>query len=159
LAAQHGLRLPAPVWMAQVARLLPEVQPGDGSVSVPEGESSRLLEEGLAQLLLTLAEQRPICLFLDDLQWADAATGRFLYYLARQSEQRRVLLIAAYREGEVSGSDWLGSWVTEVQARRMATSLPLARLSEEEVATLLKQLAEDEASDALLRPLGERLHQ
>jgi regulation of enolase protein 1 (concanavalin A-like superfamily) len=58
----------------------------------------------------------------------------------------------------VVGSEWLRGWLTEVEAQRMATSLSLARLNEEEVASLLQQLAEDQASDALLRPLGERLH-
>jgi DNA-binding SARP family transcriptional activator/regulation of enolase protein 1 (concanavalin A-like superfamily) len=159
LARQHGLTLCAPVWMAQVARLLPEVQPEDRSPAMAEGESPRLLEEGIAQLLLTLAEQRPLCLFLDDLQWADKATGQLLHYLAHQTRTARVLLIGAYREGEVAESDWLRGWLTEVEAQRMATSLPLARLNEEEVASLLKQLAEDQASEALLRPLGERLHE
>jgi DNA-binding SARP family transcriptional activator/regulation of enolase protein 1 (concanavalin A-like superfamily) len=158
LAGQHGLTLPPPVWMGQVARLLPEVRLEAGGVTPVEGESPRLLEEGIAQLLLTLAEQRPLCLFLDDLQWADKATGQFLHYLAHQTRTARVLLIGAYREGEVAGSDWLRGWLTEVEAQRMATSLPLARLNEEEVASLLQQLAEDQASEALLRPLGERLH-
>ena len=78
LAAQQGLSLCAPVWLAQVARLLPDLRHGEVSVPAAEGESPRLLEEGMAQLLLTLAAQRPLCLFLDDLQWADSATGRFL---------------------------------------------------------------------------------
>jgi regulation of enolase protein 1 (concanavalin A-like superfamily) len=141
-----------------VARLLPEVRPEDGGPTAAEGESPRLLEEGIAQLMMTLAGQRPLCLFLDDLQWADKATGQLLHYLAHQTRTARVLLIGAYREGEVAGSDWLRGWLTEVEAQRMATSLPLARLNEEEVASLLKQLAEDQASETLLRPLAERLH-
>src|SRR5262249_34649661 len=147
----------APVWLGQVARLLPELRQGEGSLA--EGESARLLEEGMAQLLLTLAGQRPVCLFLDDLQWADAATGRFLHYLAHQTRQARILLMGSYREGEVPESDWLGPWLTEVEARRMAASLPLGRLTEEEVIRLLEQLAEGQASTALLGPLGEQLYE
>jgi predicted ATPase len=59
----------------------------------------------------------------------------------------------------VAESDWLGTWLTQVEAQRMATSLTLARLNGEEVRRLLAQLAEDGASDALLRSLGKRLYE
>jgi DNA-binding SARP family transcriptional activator len=159
LAEQKRLTLCAPVWLAHVARLLPELPQGEASLAMPEGESARLVEEGIAQLLLSLSTQRAVCLFLDDLQWADAATGRFLHFLARQSRQTRILLIGAYRDGEVADSDWLGQWLTEIEAQRMATSLTLARLNGEEAHRLLAQVAEDQAPDALLRSLGKRLYE
>jgi predicted ATPase len=43
-------------------------------------------------------------LFLDDLQWLDAATLTLLADLATQSEVRHVLLVGAYRDNEVDPS-------------------------------------------------------
>jgi DNA-binding SARP family transcriptional activator len=159
LAAEQRLTLCAPVWLAQVAQLVPEVAHLSGSLTETSMKSPRLLEEGMAQLLLALSAQRPLCLFLDDLHCADAGTGRFLHYLAHQSRHARILLIGSYLGGGVTRSEWLEAWVTEVEARRLATTLPLARLNAEEVARLLEQLAEGRASEALLQLLGEQLYE
>jgi DNA-binding SARP family transcriptional activator len=164
LARQHGLTLCAPVWLAQVARLLPELQAEheDGLLPAglgPAGEGPGLLEEGLAQFLVALSAQRPLCLFLDDLQWADLSTGRAVQLLSHRARHERLLVVGAYREGELAGSDWLGPWITEMQGQRLATSLSLPRLSETEVTLLLGQLAEGRASDAIVALLGERLHE
>jgi predicted ATPase/regulation of enolase protein 1 (concanavalin A-like superfamily) len=166
LANQHGLTLGAPVWQAQVAHLLPEMPHGEESLSASEADGPGLLEQSIVQLFMSLAAQRPLCLFLDDLQWADAATGRVLHALCHQARQAdllsqpaHVLLLASVREEEVAEGHWLGPWLTELQGQRMAAALPLSRLDEEEVARLLTELAEGNASETLLRSLSERLHQ
>ena len=43
----------------------------------------------------------PLVLFLDDLQWLDAATLNFLEYLFTQADTRHLLLVGAYRDNEV----------------------------------------------------------
>src|SRR5262249_9195875 len=148
---------------AQVTRLLPDLRHDGSSISQAEEDSPGLPEEGVAQLLLALSAQRPVCLFLDDLQWADPATGRVLYALCRQSRQAQILsrpahilLIGSYREGEVPENSWLGPWVTELQGQRLAEALPLLRLNAGEVVRLVEQLAEGGISEALLQPLSER---
>jgi len=45
--------------------------------------------------------EHPLALFLDDLQWLDAATLDLLEHLATHSEVRHLLLIGAYRDNEV----------------------------------------------------------
>src|SRR5262249_2218743 len=45
--------------------------------------------------------EHPLALFLDDLQWPDAATLDLLEDLLTQSEVRHLLLIGAYRDNEV----------------------------------------------------------
>jgi PAS domain S-box-containing protein len=49
-------------------------------------------------------KERPLALFLDDLQWLDAATLDLLEHLVTHSEVRRLLLVGAYRDNEVSPS-------------------------------------------------------
>jgi predicted ATPase/transcriptional regulator with GAF, ATPase, and Fis domain len=48
--------------------------------------------------------EHPLTLFLDDLQWLDAATLDLLEHLATNPEVRHLLLVGAYRDNEVSSS-------------------------------------------------------
>jgi PAS domain S-box-containing protein len=48
--------------------------------------------------------EHPLALFLDDLQWLDAATLEVLEHLITDPDVRNVLLIGAYRDNEVSPS-------------------------------------------------------
>ena len=49
-------------------------------------------------------QEHPLALFLDDLQWLDAATLDLLEDLVTHSEMRHLLLVGAYRDNEVSPS-------------------------------------------------------
>ena len=46
-------------------------------------------------------QEHPLALFLDDLQWLDAATLDLLEHLVTHSEVRHLLLVGAYRDNEV----------------------------------------------------------
>ena len=46
-------------------------------------------------------EEHPLALFLDDLQWLDAATLDLLEHLVTHPEVRHLLLVGAYRDNEV----------------------------------------------------------
>ena len=48
--------------------------------------------------------EHPLALFLDDLQWLDAATIDLLEHLVTHPEVRHLLLIGAYRDNEVDPS-------------------------------------------------------
>jgi PAS domain S-box-containing protein len=48
--------------------------------------------------------EHPLALFLDDLQWLDAATLDLLEHLLTHSDVRHLLLVGAYRDNEVSPS-------------------------------------------------------
>jgi predicted ATPase len=48
--------------------------------------------------------EHPLALFLDDLQWLDAATLELLEYLASDPDARHLMLVGAYRDNEVSSS-------------------------------------------------------
>jgi PAS domain S-box-containing protein len=48
--------------------------------------------------------EHPLALFLDDLQWLDAATLELLEHLITGPEVRHLLLVGAYRNNEVSSS-------------------------------------------------------
>jgi PAS domain S-box-containing protein len=48
--------------------------------------------------------EHPLALFLDDLQWLDAATLELLEHLTTDSDVRHLMLVGAYRDHEVSAS-------------------------------------------------------
>jgi PAS domain S-box-containing protein len=68
--------------------------------------------------------EHPLALFLDDLQWLDAATLDLLEHLATHPDVRHMLLVGAYRDNEVSPSHPLlrrlqaireaGAWVQDI---------------------------------------------
>ncbi|GLR85262.1 trifunctional serine/threonine-protein kinase/ATP-binding protein/sensor histidine kinase [Bradyrhizobium iriomotense] len=93
---------------AQVmATLIPELEPLIGlQMPVPElppQDAQRRFQLAFRQLLGVFARpEHPLALFLDDLQWLDAATLDLVEHLATQSELRHLLLVGAYRDNEVT---------------------------------------------------------
>jgi histidine kinase len=61
---------------------------------------------GLFEQLLSIlaSEERPLVMFIDDLQWADSGSLDLVYKLLTGSQVHSVLLIGAYRDNEVSPS-------------------------------------------------------
>jgi len=55
---------------------------------------------GLYWLVADLADRAPLMLAVDDAQWLDAASLRFLMYLAGRVDSLPVLLVVAVRQGE-----------------------------------------------------------
>jgi predicted ATPase/signal transduction histidine kinase len=68
------------------------------------------------------ADQRPLVLFLDDLQWADSGTLSVARRLLRAKDQRNLLLVFASR--------WVGSQVPQhVRAVLNCSSVPVTEIS------------------------------
>ena len=91
---------------------------------------------GLYWLASNLAERRPLLLAIDDAQWADPESLRWIAYLCRRLEELPILVALAAREEEPA-TDWslLEALIRDagVQAIRPAP------LSEAAVATLLAE--------------------
>ncbi|PSB11297.1 serine/threonine protein kinase, partial [filamentous cyanobacterium Phorm 46] len=61
------------------------------------------------------AKQHPLVVFLDDLQWADSASLKFIELLVTDSESKYLLLIGAYRDNEVSATHPLIQTIENIQ--------------------------------------------
>jgi DNA-binding NarL/FixJ family response regulator len=74
------------------------------SLVEPQGnetdDTSFAVLHGLFWLTLNLAAERPVLLAVDDLQWSDRASLRFLTYLVRRLEGLPVLVAATVRTSE-----------------------------------------------------------
>ncbi len=64
---------------------------------------------GLFWLCVNVAERAPVSIVLDDLQWADAASLRFLNYLAGRLDGLAITVVAALRAGEPASEEELVS--------------------------------------------------
>jgi predicted ATPase/transcriptional regulator with GAF, ATPase, and Fis domain len=97
----------------------------------------------------------PLVLFLDDLQWVDAATLELLHLLITDPDSRALLVIGAYRDNEVTDGHPLSDAIarlTRDQAR--VRKLSLGPLSEPALlAFLADSLRADEAELAGLAAL------
>jgi len=96
----------------------------------------------------------PLVVFLDDLQWADAASLDLLHPLLTSAEVRHLLIIGAYRDAEVDDGHPLSRAVRSLESsfvridRIVLTPLPLAQ-QRQLVADCLRR--DDPEIDALAR--------
>lgn len=68
-------------------------------------DAQRRFQRALRRFLGVFAQpEHPLALFLDDLQWLDAATLDLIEDLLAQSELKHLMLIGAYRDNEVDAS-------------------------------------------------------
>jgi tetratricopeptide (TPR) repeat protein len=51
--------------------------------------------------LSLITEDKPVILFIDDLQWADSASLTLLHYIARFAESKKVIVLSTFRSEEV----------------------------------------------------------
>ncbi len=82
--------------------------------------------------------EHPLALFLDDLQWLDAATLDLIEDLLTQSDVRHLMLLAAYRVNEVDVSHPLRRKLDAIrQAGAPVQEITLAPLLRDDVAQLI----------------------
>jgi DNA-binding SARP family transcriptional activator len=139
-----GLAGTAPEWLSEAARLLPELRnqfPGLPMPLVPSDstEGWRLFE-GVAQLVLALAAERPLVVLLDDLQWCDGDSCNLLRFLARRSEQAPVLWLGALSLGELERDAPAARLCRVLRAKRHASVVSLRPLTEDELWRLIREM-------------------
>ncbi|HEX2180841.1 MAG TPA: AAA family ATPase, partial [Rubrobacteraceae bacterium] len=133
-------------WLSELSRLLPELKeryPDLPSAPSGEGETAKgALFEAIARTVGALASRAPVVLFLDDMQWADAATLEVLDYAGRRWAERGapVLVLIAGRPEEIRDDSSFGGWLPSLVWRLPARSLPLPLLRNEDIQGLLRRL-------------------
>lgn len=63
-------------------------------------DEKRILSQ-YTELLQILSQEKPICIVLDDFQWADKASINMLYFLSRSLEGFPIFFLIAYRSTEI----------------------------------------------------------
>jgi predicted ATPase/DNA-binding CsgD family transcriptional regulator len=123
-----------------LATILPElsVMLGElpGSYPLPPDQARLRLFEAVGMFLAELSSLAPLVLLLDDLQWADPATLDLLRHVARQQSTARLLILGAYRAGELVSNPALERALLDLHRARLLTTLTIGPLTEEVIAAL-----------------------
>jgi predicted ATPase/C4-dicarboxylate-specific signal transduction histidine kinase len=99
----------------------------------------------------------PLALFLDDLQWLDAATLDLLEDLLTTPDVQHLMLIGAYRDNEVSSTHPLMRKLEAIrQAGAKVQEILLAPLTSEDLARLIADSIHSEPER--LTPLAQLVH-
>ncbi|CAN1600676.1 protein of unknown function [Pseudomonas mediterranea] len=120
----------------------------------PQQEQRRFLLVFRRFIGVFAREDHPLALFLDDLQWLDAATLDLLEDLLTSSDVRHLMLIGAYRSNEV---DVLHPLTAKLQAIRNAggkvSEITLTPLAKTHIEQLITEALQDEPSR--IEPLAQ----
>jgi len=85
---------------------------------------------------LIAGSESPTMLAFEDLQWADDLTLETLTDVARQTRDRPLLIVGAYRSNEAMAGSVLREWRSRLVTQRIAEEVRLGRLSRDETALM-----------------------
>jgi serine/threonine protein kinase/tetratricopeptide (TPR) repeat protein len=86
------------VWLPQLEQLVARKAALSGE---PNIQQTALFEQ-YSRVMRSLAQQYPLLLIVDDLQWADVGSINLLCQLGKRLEASRILVIGLYRSSEVA---------------------------------------------------------
>lgn len=128
--------------IAAVADIIPELGMLVGKLpplpTLPPAENEQRFHIAFSQFVLALAARsHPLLLFLDDLQWADVPTLRLIESLTRESGERSVLIVGAYRDNEVRPGDPLLTMLKSIERNARVEHLRLGPMPDSDVQQLI----------------------
>ncbi|WP_224249931.1 trifunctional serine/threonine-protein kinase/ATP-binding protein/sensor histidine kinase [Hyalangium gracile] len=127
---------------------------------LPPHEAQHRFHQVVRRFLQVFATtEHPLVVFLDDLQWADLASLKFIQQMLSQPETPPVLWIGAYRDNEVSPSHPLMPVLEEARkAGARMSEIRLEPLSPEQVARLVADTLSGAPEEVVL-PLAALLRE
>ncbi|MDB5056423.1 MAG: multi-sensor signal transduction multi-kinase [Bacilli bacterium] len=108
---------------------------------LPSSEAQNRLQRLFVQFIqVFLQSKRPLCLFFDDLQWADTASLSLLKVLLTDIDGKHFLLIGAYRDQEVKEGHPLALTIEEIKKSNVAVNeIKLEPLNLDHISTLISE--------------------
>jgi serine/threonine protein kinase len=140
-----------------IVDLVPEVRLVVGEPSpvpeLPPQDAQRRFQLVFRQFIGVFARpEHPLALFLDDLQWFDAATLDLLEDLLSRSDLHNLLLIGAFRDNEVTATHPLMCKLEAIRATGRVLDIKLAPLATDDLGNLVADSLRCDAGEA--RPLA-----
>lgn len=142
---------------ADIAQMLPEIEafvpdlPGLPSID-PESARFRLFDSTTA-FLRNAADAGPLVMVIDDLHAIDTASLLFLNFLAGQLGDMSLLLVATYRDVELTPDHPLTSSITDLAREPTTQHFLLAGLDHANVALLMERMTGVASSPELVTAL------
>jgi DNA-binding SARP family transcriptional activator len=142
--AAPGVAGTSPEWLTEVTRLIPELKERFPALPEPGTPSDSTdgwrLFEGVAQLILALAAERPLVISLDDLQWCDSDSCNLLRFLARRTEQAPVFWLGTLSLGDLERDAPAARLCRVLRAKAHASVVSLGPLSEDELWRMIREM-------------------
>ncbi|MBA3317921.1 MAG: AAA family ATPase [Gemmatimonadales bacterium] len=131
-------------WLIETGRLLPELRQRFPGLAEPEPTTDPTdawrLYEGIAQLIASLAGERPLVISVDDLQWCDEDSCKLIQFLVRRLDPAPILWLGTTTLGELERDAPAARLCRTLRAKADAETIPLAGLREEEVWQLVREM-------------------
>ena len=111
-------------------------------------ESRNRLQVALARFVAAFAQDAPLVLVLDDMQWADPGSIELLRALVSEGGEQPILFIAAYRSDEPGGPQQLPALADALEADdRYVGRIELQPLSLDDIEQMLADVLGRERAD------------
>ena len=134
--------------LQRLVRNLPRRVQGLPEPQASDTETERyLLFSAVVGLLSEVAESVPLCVVLDDLQWADAQSVALLKHLVHGVARAPLLLIATYRHSDLGKDHPLSPLLADLRRVDGVRRIALHGLAADEVAKLLTALSGHELDE------------
>ena len=92
------------------------------------------------QFLGRLAARQPLCLILENLQWADASSLELLHFVARQIPNQPIALLVSYNDAERESNAMLRTTEQSLLKLGAASQTRIGPLSHTDVATIVHKM-------------------
>ncbi len=105
-----------------------------------------MMFDTVTDLIVKLAEQDPVLLFIDDLQWIDGASAQLLHHLTRHIRNSRVFIMGAYRPEELTREEEfpMESVLDRMREERLFEEIELDRLDFKNSSMMIKNILQSE---------------
>ncbi len=150
-ALNPGLKKLEPIWLTEISRLLPEILTEHPDLTRPapltdDAQRQRLFEALNRAILI---QKHPVMLLIDDFQWCDGESRKWLHHLLRFDRHAPLLIVATIRTGDAQIETSLTPLLLALRRSGQFSEIKLVPLDEAETRSLAKHL-EDQNSDPAL---------
>lgn len=130
---------------SHLARMMPELREALPDLAEPAPGSPEVLRfrlfEALTAVLQRIAEGAPTVVILEDLHAADASSLLLLRFVAEEVHGMRLLVLATYRDVELTGAHPLSAALPELTRAHGTTRMTLSGLSQLGVVRFIHAMA------------------
>ena len=128
--------------IAEIVADVRERLPGLRTPPQVEPDQARFrLFDSITSFLKNAAQDKPLMLVLDDLQWADRSSLLLLEFLATEIGSSQLFLIGAYRDAELSPEHPLAQSLDALDRRGLLQRVSLSGHTQSDVARLIEVTA------------------
>ena len=151
-APEHVLRTHVEVHGGDIASMVPAIGQRLGAIPAPtktDPDTERYLLYGAVAGLLTAASTlQPTVLVLDDLQWSDSQSLRLLRHVVTTVESARLLVLATFRDTELSPSNPLSDLLGALQREPTISRIELKGFDDTGVLAFMEAAAGQRLEEA-----------